>query len=420
MKISNYNIVKKYDDKILVYNSFSRASLILEKDADTNAFENIKAFNDLTDDDKKILTDNGFVVNDDRDEFSEIKYIYQQKYFDTNFFNIVLVPSLLCNFKCPYCCEKNYTCGKENVKKYFECLKKYAENNFHLHSIVQISLFGGEPLIYANECIEFLDWVKKDAKKNNYEYFTSIVTNGSLLTDEILMNLLNHNLYSLQITIDSDKENHNTMRIFKNGNPSFNLLINIINNLIPKTINYEKFKFVLRINLNNTNVEKVRKSLECINENNRKYVHLLIRAIYNTHAYDEINTNTVNELQEYFDLGTKLGFNVLKEQYSYQTCEACGDRKFFYLMPDLSIWKCINDIGYNKGCIGKINNSGDVELIPENIVNWYKSCMSAFLDKECMNCKLLPSCLGGCPLYKCKNGKKSCRSFDMTCLPFVY
>lgn len=420
MKISNYNIIKKEENGVLVYNSFSKASILLESDSETKAFEDISEFKKLSNDEQKILKDNGFVIEDDRDEFSEIKYMYEQKYFDTEYFNIILVPSLLCNFGCPYCCEKDYTCGKENIEKYFTVLRKYAENNFHLHNVVQISLFGGEPLIYARECLEFLDWVEKDAKKQKYKYFTSIVTNGSLLTEEILMHLLKRNLYSLQITIDSDKQNHDSMRVFKNGNPSFDLLMKKSNMVVEKSKGQKKFKFVLRINLNNTNTEKVRNTLENIKKENRNKVYLLIRAIYNTHAYNENNSNSVNELKEYFDLGINMGFKVLKEKYNYQTCEACGDRKNFYLMPDLSLWKCINDIGYNKCKIGYLTDNGDTELIPENIINWYRKCMSAFSDKECKKCKLLPDCLGGCPLYKCKNNCKKCRTFDMVCRPSIY
>lgn len=419
MKISNYNIIKEREEDILIYNSFSKASIILEKDSDISAFKNIEAFNNLSDDDKKIMIDSGFVVSDDRDEFTEIKYIYEQKYFETDLFNIILVPSLACNFGCPYCFEKNYICGKQNIKKYFEVLKKYAKENFHLHTAVHISLFGGEPLLYAKECLEFLNWVKDDAKRNNYTYFTSIVTNGSLLTNDIFNELTKHNLYSLQITLDSDKENHDKMRCFKDGTPSFDLLMEKINMISSKKVD-DVFKFILRINLNNTTAEKVKKSLEYIKKENRANVHLLIRAIYNTHAYKENNTNSVNELEEYFDLGKEMGFNILQEKYHFQTCEACGDRKMFYLMPDLSLWKCITDLGYDKCKIGKLNNKGEVELIPENIINWYKNCMSAFSDEECIKCSMLPDCLGGCPLYKCKNKKKACRSFDMASLPFIY
>lgn len=243
MKVSSYNIIKKYEDKILVYNSFSKASIILEKDSDTKAFENIEAFNTLSKPEQELLIANGFIIDDNRDEFSEIKYTFEQNYFDTKFLNIVLVPTLLCNFKCPYCCEKDYTCGKDDIKKYFKVLKEYAKKNFKLHTCVQVSLFGGEPLIHIKECLAFLDWVKKDALKNNYEYFTNIVTNGSLLTKENFKRLLNHNLHSLQITIDSDKENHDKMRIFKNNKPSFDLLMNKINMVANESKGYKNFNF---------------------------------------------------------------------------------------------------------------------------------------------------------------------------------
>ena len=363
MKISKYNIIKEIDNKILIYNSFTKASLFLEKDSNTKMFEDIKEFEKLGEDEKKILIHNGFVIEDNRDEFSELKYIYEQRYFATDYFNIILVPSLSCNFGCPYCCEKDYNCGKDNIKKYFSILKKYAKNNFKLHTKVQISLFGGEPLLFAKDCLDFLHWVKEDSEKNSYEYFTTIVTNGSLLTKEILEKLAKYNLYSLQITIDSDKENHDRMRTFKDGKASFDLLINKINMVAKESVKYDKFKFVMRINLNNTTVDKVRKTLLCVDEKQRKNVHLLIRTIYNTHAYKEENTNSVNELKEYFDLGAKLGFNILKEKYNYQTCESCGDRKMFYLMPDLSLWKCINDIGYDKCKIGFLNSNGVNYLI---------------------------------------------------------
>jgi uncharacterized protein len=422
LKISNYNIIKDFNENILIYNSFSKASFILEKGSDVNMFKDIEAFYKLTDSEQKMLIENGFVIDDNRDELTELKYIYEQKFFETDFLNIILVPTLSCNFKCPYCCEKDFSCGKENIKKYFEVLKKYAEKNFFLHNRVQISLFGGEPLIYIKECLEFLDWVKKDAEMKKYEYFIIVTTNGSLLTKEIFEKLKSHNLYTLQITIDSDKENHDKMRIYKNGNPSFDVLMDKIKNVVHAGADYgDEFKFVLRINLNNTSIEKVRETLNCIDLKNRNKTYLLIRAIYNTHAYNEKNKNNLFSLKKYYDLGTELGFPILKEQYQYQTCESCGDRKMFHLMPDLSVWKCINDIGFEKAKIGKINDDGLIELIPENVIGWYKSCMSAFQDEECVKCKMLPDCLGGCPLYKCKNSDgKSCRSFDMMSLPSLY
>ena len=84
------------------------------------------------------------------------------------------------------------------------------------------------------------------------------------------------------------------------------------------------------------------------------------------------------------------------------------------------MWKCINDLNYNKCCIGKIKEDGTVELNSKNVVDWYNTCMSAFQNEKCLDCKMLPDCFGGCPLYKCKNSKSNCRTFDMSCLPYIY
>ena len=326
-KISKYNIVKKLDDKIIVYNSYTKASLFLEKDSDVNAFEDIDAFNKLDGDTKKVLIDNGFVIDKNRDEFAEIKYMFEKKYYDKTFLNVVLVPSLACNFSCPYCFEKDLKCGKENIKKYFSALKNFAKNNFKDFKCIQISLFGGEPLLFAKDCLEFLKWVNKDSKEKHYEYFTSIVTNGSLLTEDILDKLIDNNLKMLQITLDSDKETHDLTRKFKTGEPSFDLLISKIEMIIQKTKKLKDFNFVLRINLSNTNVNKVKESLEYIKTKYRSKVNLLIRSVYNTHAYKDNNENDNSQIDTYFKMGQDLGFSIFQESFQYQSCEARPNEK---------------------------------------------------------------------------------------------
>lgn len=413
-KISKYNIIKEYEDKIIAYNSYTKANLFLEKGSSTLALEDIDEFEKLDQETKKILIKNGFVIEEDRDEYAEIKYMYEKKYYDKTFFNIVLVPSLSCNFSCPYCFEKDLKCGKENTKSYFSTLKKFAKRNFKNYRCVQISLFGGEPLLFAKEFIEFLNWVKKDALNNNYKYFTSIVTNGSLLTENILENLLNHDLRMLQITIDSDKQTHDMTRKFKNGKPSFDLLIEKAHMIVERTKKHKNFKFVLRINLSNTTVKKVKESLEYINPKYRSDIYLLIRSVYNTHAYKDKNNNNNSQIDNYFKMGKELGFKIFQESFQYQSCESCADDKFFYLMPDLSVWKCINDLNYDNAKIGKILENGDIIIDPKKTVLWSKNAMSAFSDKKCINCKLLPDCYGGCILKKCKSCKRQCRPFEMT------
>lgn len=416
MKFSKYNIInKENDNEYLVYNSVSKASMIIDENFKNKYFDK-ECLNGLSRAELEILKQNNFIIDDNRDEFSELEYMFNQNYFNKDPLNIVLVPTLACNFSCPYCFEK-VACEKYVGTNYFEILKKYAEKNFKHHALVQISLFGGEPLLMADKMLDFLDFVKKDSIKNNYELKTSIVTNGSLLTEEIINKLIEYGLFSLQITLDGDKNTHDKTRYFRDKTGSFDLLINKIKMVIKLTENVQNFLFNLRINLNNNSNNDLVNILNNFTPEERKRIRLQIRVIYNTDKYKKDNTNSLDALKEYYKIAIDMGATLVKNTYYYQVCEGCADSRFFYLMPDLSMWKCINDLNFKEANIGKINNDGSVSINFENITNWYKSA-NCFSDPKCASCKKLPDCFGGCVLHKRKKGNRSCKTFDMACLPY--
>lgn len=416
MKYSKYNIIKQQkEDTYLVYNSISKASLEINNEYKEKYFDK-ESLEGLTAQEIQLLKSNNFIIDDNRDEFQEIQYMFNQNYFCKDPLNIVLVPTLACNFSCPYCFEK-VVCDKYINNDYFSVLKKYAEKNFKHHSLVQISLFGGEPLVKANEMLDFLKYTKEDSLKNGYDLKTSIVTNGSLLTEEILNELLSYGLFSLQITLDGDAPSHNKTRCFKDGRGSFDLLIEKIKMVIEATKNIPDFLFNLRINLNNNQKEDLINILNRFTQEERKHIRLLIRVIYNTDKYKNENSNSLDDLKQYYEIAINMGANLVKNSYYYQVCEACADYRFFYLMPDLTMWKCINDLNFDKAKVGKINQDGTISINFENIVNWYNNA-NCFTDQKCKNCKKLPDCYGGCILHKCKKGTRSCKTFDMACLPY--
>lgn len=166
-------------------------------------------------------------------------------------------------------------------------------------------------------------------------------------------------------------------------------------------------------------INNVKETLMEFSEDDRKYINLLFRPIYETDCFKEKNSIGLTDLHEYFDLGKSLGYNIVRNNYYYKTCEACGDDNFFYLMPDLSMWKCINDLKYNNAKIGYIDQNGTVNINADNLIYWRKAT-DCFKDNECLNCKLLPDCYGGCILYKSKNNQRLCKEFTMASLPYLY
>ena len=60
----------------------------------------------FTDEEIAYLYENAFIIDDDFDERDLLKYMFNKSFYSDDFLNIVLVPGLECNFKCPYCFEK--------------------------------------------------------------------------------------------------------------------------------------------------------------------------------------------------------------------------------------------------------------------------------------------------------------------------
>lgn len=77
------------------------------------------------------------------------------------------------------------------------------------------------------------------------------VTNASLIDEEIINKLKYLNPH-LQITLDGDKEHHDKVRIWKQGNkPTYDHILWVIHKLAEE-IQGEKFFITLRINYDNT------------------------------------------------------------------------------------------------------------------------------------------------------------------------
>lgn len=411
---SKFNQYVDFNNKRTIYNALSKASISVSEtfsiqkiidSGDTDAISSLKKL--------------GMIVEDYSSEFDTINYLFNKNYFgEKEFLNIVLVPGLDCNFKCPYCFEK--VAGSESLFEtkldtYFSLLKQYSEKNFPNYKTIEISLFGGEPLLFSHHIFDYFEHLENNL--DNISYFSSIVTNGALLDEKSIQQLLLYKCRSIQITIDGCREIHDKNRIFKNGKKSYDLLIDNINNAVPMLS--EECQFNLRINLSNVTVKDVKTTLSDINPLIRKKIKVLFRPVYNTGCFKQTNLNKFDALKQFLDVAIDMGFDIVRNTYYFQACESCSGENFFFIMPDLSIWKCINDINFTQARIGEISKDGTLIINADKLVNWYKYS-NCFTDDLCVNCKMLPDCFGGCALYRAKNGHRSCKKFDMAVLPYLY
>ena len=144
-----------------------------------------------------------------------------------------------CNLDCTYC----YQINKGTRVMKFETAKKLIDmlltNDERLAGYVDdeispaiiIEFIGGEPFLQVDLIEQICDYfVDKAIELNHkwaYNFAISICSNGVLYFDERVQRFLNKykGKISFSITIDGNKELHDSCRVFPNGQPSYDLAV---------------------------------------------------------------------------------------------------------------------------------------------------------------------------------------------------
>ena len=153
-----------------------------------------------------------------------------------------------CNLACTYCYQINK--GKRRMsldiaKQYVDLLlsgekgfKEYI-NSDNSPAII-LEFIGGEPFLEIELIDQIVDYFRERTIELMHPWATnyciSICSNGVLYFDERVQNFLNKNKdhMSFSITIDGNKELHDSCRVFPNGNPSYDIAVAGANDWIAK------------------------------------------------------------------------------------------------------------------------------------------------------------------------------------------
>ncbi|PID27030.1 MAG: hypothetical protein CR982_07590 [Candidatus Cloacimonadota bacterium] len=416
-KQSFYNIWQAQKEKVYLLNTYSGSIVSVNKNeiGVVNSILEDKNDIDIVNEEKikeyiKVLLDNGFLIPEEVNERDSLQYIYKLNYFDSSVLDIVLLPTMRCNFKCPYCYEeeKQMTLTEERLQS----LIKFAEKNFINKNRVTIGLFGGEPLLEWKKIKKFFDIVLNLSKKYGFMFAPSITTNAYLFEKDMINDMIDkYHFRSFQISIDGYKTTHNTTRVLiENGKGTYETVLKNFKLLLEKKKQSKKnYSLTLRVNLMNTDEKSILKLFNEFDYNEKELFYIYFRPIYNTKNFCISNSNYKN-LESFYSLAIKEGFNVVtpgsNSFTSIQACEGDGGIHQIEIMPNLSIWKCSNNLNCKEANIGEICNDGNIKLFYDRLEKWSKN--NPFEYEKCSNCKYLPLCWGSCPLNFLLNKKRNC------------
>lgn len=123
-----------------------------------------------------------------------------------------------CNLRCKHCFQKDYSNNFLETEKAIEIIKKLTDNN-----VFEISLIGGEPFKHSG-IMEILEFCKEK------ELAITIVTNGTLLDQEIINQLAEIPRLTLVISLDGTREIHDLIR----GNNVFDKVESVLKQVVLK------------------------------------------------------------------------------------------------------------------------------------------------------------------------------------------
>lgn len=402
MKSSAYNLFFKtlVGPDFLGYNSFTNA-LVEFSPEDYKVAKKILSFPHRSlykgkeIDIWRMLEQGGFLVSSDSDYLKELKQRYFGNTKVSNDLSLTIAPTLKCNFRCIYCFENK---RKESMSaKTQKDLLKFVTDNLPKKGILNITWFGGEPLL-ALSTIEFLSkqmnriCKEKKAKYNN----DCIITNGYLLSAENAKKLKDLGITTAQITLDGPPEIHNKRRPLANGRGTFQVVLDNIKT----SSNILRIK--VRVNIDKSNLDAIHLLQQLFDENEIQKVHIYpghVQAF--TQACKNIAPMCMSD-KEFIKYNWEFElFQLSKGRYipdypvlRYGFCIATNPNGFV-VAPSGALFKCWNEIAFSeKFSVGSVPGKTTKE-IQENLEKWNN--WSPFDNKRCVKCKYLPLCMGGCP-----------------------
>src|SRR5436305_12629522 len=98
-----------------------------------------------------------------------------------------------------------------------------------------VTFFGGEPLVNLPALYDLAERAWKSTQARGIELTIGIISNGLLLTEELVERLVPFGLNYVKLTLDGDRDNHNRMRPLRGGQGTFDRLIENIRNVAGRT-----------------------------------------------------------------------------------------------------------------------------------------------------------------------------------------
>lgn len=258
---------------------------------------------------------------------------------------------------------------------------------------LELSFFGGEPLLYyTNTVCPIIDAARDVLQKNNKTYSIHFTSNGYLVNDTVISHLTElDDDVTFQITLDGHREKHNKVRFSASGKGSYDRIIDNIKKLLSNRINVG-----LRINYTQENIDSIKLILDdlvTIPQEHHKYFNVDFQRVWQEKNVEN-DDKTLNETIDAF----RKVFKNISNYYSHvdafrHPCYADMTNECV-INYNGDVFKCTARDFVPEKRLGVLDDNGDIKW---NDTNFVENRLNRKFNKNiCKTCRIFPLCGGGC------------------------
>lgn len=323
-----------------------------------------------------------------------------------------------CNFNCSYCYQKKRKKYIKNssIEKALDFFLPYLEDESY------INFHGGEPLLAFEQIRNAVEYIQDRNRRPKKQIYYSVVTNGSLINDDVL-EFLRENKFSILLSFDGFAQDisrkrgsfKKTVGIIERLHECPEIYLEVCSVFTPETINYLSRSIQFTLELGVPNIYLSLSTLHSWSPSSLRRLkeELAIARIF-LHAFYE-RTGTM-PLMEFRKIPKKGSF----------MCSAGQDR--LALAPDGKLWGCYlfpdyfkekeGTPEYNQYCFGELDSFIESHGRIYNRIsrNYFGLRMDNFStpDVSCRHCTELGECRV-CPINAALSGFRLGKIPTWTC-----
>ena len=332
-----------------------------------------------------------------------------------HYMNLTIAPTMNCNFRCSYCYEKNFRNTKMMDLSLTQKIIDFA--NARKVKKLNVDWYGGEPLLG----LDFIKHFNHETYEAGFDVSQSIVTNGYLLTEDVVKYFDFIWLKNIQITLDGDKKTHNNRRPHVSNPDSFERIMDNLE-MLYTYCNFNGYwpNVSIRVNIDKTNEEDYPKIKNMLYKKYGNFYYVYYSLVQDSNScVDKVDQLFNSEYEKAYKENLVKKFGIEDELFypkQFGNC-LCGAQTLNNYVIDAEgfMYKCWEDIGIKERAVYNLSDKKCSNVLVESD---YILKSQAMFDNTCKNCFMFISCQGGCPRQALDN-KRTCHIFKNNIVQFL-